>query len=74
MGMYIYRIIVLFIIGMFFDMFLFLDMVDFYWRRKNIGLEMYVKYVFECVMLLDVKEMGLVWVIFNRYLLVLFNC
>lgn len=71
MGMYIYRIIVLLVC---FLICLFLDMVDFYWRRKNIGLEMYVKYVFECVMLLDVKEMGLVWVIFNRYLLVLFNC
>lgn len=74
MGMYIHRITVLPIIGMLLDMFLFLDMVDLYWRRKNTGSEMYAKHALERAMSLDVKEMGSVWAIFNRHLLVLFNC
>lgn len=53
---------------------LFLDMVDLYWRRKNTGSETYAKHALERAMSLDVKEMGSVWAIFNRHLLVLFNC
>lgn len=52
---------------------LFLDMVDLYWRRKNTGSETYAKHALERAMSLDVKEMGSVWAIFNRHLLVLFN-